>query len=106
MSVSLAMAMADQSTHGDFYRKAMAALRDHIKYAGTTDAEGKAQLGSVKPDSYYLFGFTKSGNSFAMWNSTVSVIGGENNLNLAPQTLTEMPRMSDYSGLSSEYYEE
>lgn len=106
MSVSLAMAMADQSRHADFYRKAMAALRDHIKYAGTTDANGKAQLGSVKPDSYYLFGFTKSGNSFAMWNSTVSVIGGENNVNLAPQTLTEMPRMSDYSGLSSEYYEE
>jgi hypothetical protein len=106
MSVSLAMAMADQSTHGDFYRKAMSALRDHIKYAGTTDVEGKAQLGSVKPDSYYLFGVTRSGNSFAMWNSTVSVIGGENNVNLAPQTLTEMPRMSDYSGLSSEYYEE
>ena len=106
MSVSLALAMADQSTHGEFYRKAMAALRDHIKYAGTTDANGKAQLGSVKPDSYYLFGFTKSGNGYAMWNSTVSVIGGENNVNLAPQTLTEMPRMSDYSGLSSEYYEE
>ena len=106
MSVSLALAMADQSTHGDFYRKAMTALKEHIKYAGTTDANGKAQLGSVKPDSYYLFGFTKSGNSYAMWNSTVSVIGGENNVNLAPQTLTEMPRMSDYSGLSSEYYEE
>lgn len=106
LSVSLAMAMADQSTHGDFYRKAMAALRDHIKYAGTTDANGKAQLGGVKPDSYYLFGFTKSGNGFAMWNSTVSVIGGDNNINLAPQTLTEMPRMSDYSGLSSEYYDE
>ena len=106
LSVSLAMAMADQSTHSDFYRKAMAAIRDHIKYAGTTDANGKAQLGSVKPDSYYLFGFTKSGNGFAMWNSTVSVVGGDNNINLAPQTLTEMPRMSDYSGMNSEYYNE
>ena len=69
-----------------------------ISTAGTTDASGTAQLGSVKPDSYYLFGFTKAGNGFAMWNSTVSVIAGENNINLAPQTLTEMPRMSDYSG--------
>lgn len=106
LSVSFAMAMADQSSHGAFYRKAMAAIREHIKYAGTTDSEGKAQLGSVKPDSYYLFGFTKAGNSFAMWNSTVSVIGGENNINLAPQTLTEMPRMSDYSGMNSEYFNE
>ena len=106
LSVSFAMAMADQSTHSDFYRKAMTAIRDHVKYAGTTDANGKAQLGSVKPDSYYLFGFTKSGNGFAMWNSTVSVIGGENNINLAPQTLTEMPRTSGYSGMNSEYYNE
>ena len=106
LSVSFAMAMADQSTHGEFYRKAMSALREHIKYAGTTDTNGKAQLGSVKPDSYYLFGFTKAGNSFAMWNSTVSVIGGENNINLAPQTLTEMPRMSDYSGMNSDYFNE
>ena len=103
LSVSLAMAMADQSTYGDFFRQAMAAIKEHIKYAGTTDTSGKAQLGSVKPDSYYLFGFTKAGNGFAMWNSTVSVIGGDNNINLAPQTLTEMPRSADYSGLS-EYY--
>jgi zinc-ribbon domain len=106
LSVSFAMAMADQSTHADFYRKAMAALRDHIKYAGTTDANGKAQLGSVKPDSYYLFGFTKSGNSFAMWNSTVSVIGGDNNINLAPQTLTEMPRMTGYSEFNPNQFNE
>ena len=98
LSVSLAMAMADQSTYGDFHRKAMNAIKEHIKYAGTTGTDGKAQLGSVKPDSYYLFGFTKAGNGFAMWNSTVSVIAGDNNINLAPQTLTEMPRMSDYSG--------
>lgn len=98
LSVSLAMAMADQSAYGDFYRKAMSAIKDHIKYAGTTDSDGKAQLGSVKPDSYYLFGFTKAGTGFAMWNSTVSVIAGDNNINLAPQTLTEMPKMSNYSG--------
>lgn len=105
LSVSLAMAMADQSTYGDFYNKAMRVIKEHIKYAGTTDGEGKAQLGSVKPDSYYLFGFTKAGNGFAMWNSAVSVIGGENNINLAPQTLTEMPRSSDYTGMN-EYYNE
>lgn len=103
LSVSLAMAMADQQNHDDFYRKAMAAVREHTKYAGTTDSSGKAQLGGVEPDSYYLFGLTKSGSGFAMWNSTVSVIAGDNDINLAPQTITEMPRMDDHSGLSEFY---
>lgn len=98
LSVSLAMAMADQANYGDFYRDAMAAIKEHIKYTGTTDASGKAQLGSVKPDRYYLFGFAKAGGGFAMWNSNVSVIAGDNNVNLAPQTITEMPRMENYSG--------
>jgi hypothetical protein len=44
----------------------------------------------VKPDSYYLFGITKSRNGFAIWSSPVSIIGGENKLNLSPATLNEM----------------
>ena len=91
LSTSLAIAIADQGRYGDFYRKAMQALRDHIKYAGTTDSNGRAQLGSVKPDSYYLFGVARSGEGFAFWNAPVSVTSGENLMNLAPQPITQMP---------------
>jgi hypothetical protein len=69
----------------------MSALREHIKYTGSTDGAGKAQLGSVKPDRYYLFGVARTGEGFAMWNSSVSVIAGDNAVNLTPQQLTEMP---------------
>ena len=75
--------------YGDFNRKALAALKDHIKYAGTTDSDGKAELGGIAPGSYYLFGVTKAGTSFALWNSPVVIMAGQNNLNLSPQPLTE-----------------
>ena len=88
---SLAIATADQGRYGDFYRDAMQALKEHIKYTGSTDGAGKAQLGSVKPDQYYLFGVARTGEGFAMWNSSVSVIAGENAVNLTPQQLTQMP---------------
>ncbi|MEQ1762810.1 MAG: zinc ribbon domain-containing protein [Pyrinomonadaceae bacterium] len=88
---SLAIATADQARYGDFYRQAMSALKEHIKYTGSTDAAGKAQLGSVKPDMYYLFGVARTGEGFAMWNSSVSVIAGDNAVNLTPQQLTQMP---------------
>lgn len=91
LATSLGIAIADPAKYADFYRDATHALKEHIKYAGSTDAQGKAQLGSVKPDSYYLFGATRSGNGFAIWNSTVSVIPGDNQVNLAPQSVTEMP---------------
>lgn len=87
---SLAIATADRERYGDFYRRAMSALNEHIKYAGNTDTSGKAQLGSVKPDRYYLFGVARTGEGFAMWNSAVSVIAGDNAVNLTPQQLTPM----------------
>lgn len=88
---SLALAIADQGQYGDFYRKAMSALKEHIKYTGSTDSSGKAQLGSVEPDTYYLFGVARTSEGFAMWSSMVSVISGENAVNLTPQPLTQMP---------------
>ena len=91
LAASLALATADQARYSDFYRQAMSALREHIKYTGSTDGAGKAQLGSVKPDRYYLFGVARTGEGFAMWNSSVSVIAGDNAVNLTPQQLTEMP---------------
>ena len=91
-SLGLAAAMPDQ--YGDFQRRAMQAIKSHIKYAGTTDSNGKAQLGGINPDSYYLFGVVKSGNGFAIWSSPISIIPGENVLDLAPQTITQIDRSS------------
>ncbi len=98
MANSLALATADQARYGDFYRQAMSALKEHIKYTGSTDGAGKAQLGSVKPDMYYLFGVARTGEGFAMWNSSVSVIAGDNAVNLTPQQLTQMPTGSALGG--------
>lgn len=94
LTASLALATADQGRYAEFYRQAMSALKEHIKYTGSTDGAGKAQLGSVKPDQYYLFGVARTGEGFAMWNSSVSVIAGDNALNLTPQQLTQMPARS------------
>jgi len=68
--------------------------QNHIKYAGTTDSNGKAQLGGINPDSYYLFGVVRSGNGFAIWSSPVSIVPGENVLDLTPQSITEIDRNS------------
>lgn len=92
---SIGLSVAEPTKYGDFYNNMMRALKDHIKYAGITDAEGKARLGSVKPESYYLFAVTRTGNGYALWNSPVSVHAGENQLNLAPQQVIEMPRASE-----------
>ncbi|HEX6127152.1 MAG TPA: zinc ribbon domain-containing protein [Pyrinomonadaceae bacterium] len=74
----------------EFNRDALRAIKNHIKYAGTTDSSGKAELGGVEPDNYYLFGITKSGRGFAIWSSPVMINPGQNALNLSPQRVTEM----------------
>lgn len=81
--------------YGDFQRAALRAIKDHIKYSGTTNGSGKAELGGVEPNSYYLFGVTKSARGFAVWSSPVSINSGQNILNLTPQQLTEV---ADSSG--------
>jgi hypothetical protein len=91
-SMGLAAAMPDM--YGDFQRRAMAAIKNHIKYAGTTDSNGKAQVGNIDPNSYYLFGVVRSGNGFAIWSSPVAINPGENVLDLAPQSITEIDRSS------------
>ena len=93
---SLGLSIVYPDRYGDFNRKALRAIKDHIKYAGTTDGSGKAELGGIQPDSYYLFGITKVGNGFAMWSSPVSITSGENLLNLSPASVTEM--RDAYSG--------
>jgi len=91
---SLGLAAAMPNEYGDFQRRAMQVLKKHIKYAGTTDSNGKAQLGGIDPDSYYLFGVVRSGNGFAIWSSPVSIVPGENVLDLTPQSITEIDRSS------------
>jgi len=87
---SLGLSVLYPDRFEDFNRDALRAIKGHIKYAGTTDGAGKAELGGIEPNSYYLFGVTKSGRGFAIWSSPVSVIAGQNALNLTPQRLTEM----------------
>ncbi|HKX84471.1 MAG TPA: zinc-ribbon domain-containing protein [Pyrinomonadaceae bacterium] len=87
---SLGLSVAYPDRYGSFNSRALAAIKPHIKYAGITDANGKATLGGIEPNSYYLFGVARSGSGFAIWSAPVSVIAGDNTLNLAPVTLTEI----------------
>jgi hypothetical protein len=95
LSNSFGLAVLYPDRYGDFHRKALSAINNNIEYSGTTDSSGKAELSNVEPGSYYLFGITKTPNGFALWSSPVSVRGGENNLNLAPQRLNEIRRTSE-----------
>ncbi len=90
LSNSFGLAVMYPDRYGDFQRGALAAIKKHIKYSVTTGADGKASMKDVNPDSYYLFGITKSRTGFAIWSSPVSITGGENKLNLQPATLNEM----------------
>lgn len=87
---SFGLAVLYPERYGEFQRKALSAINDHIKYRVTTDAAGQASIKNVEPDSYYLFGITKTRSGFAIWSSPVSITGGENKLNLSPARLNEM----------------
>lgn len=87
---SFGLAVLYPDRYPDFKRDALNAMNKHIKYNATTDGGGKASMKNVEPNSYYLFGITKTRNSFAIWSSPVSIIGGENKLNLQPARLNEM----------------
>lgn len=87
---SLGLAAMYPDRYSDFQQRALRAIKNHVKYAGTTDANGKAQLGNIQPDSYYVFGVAKAGNGYAIWSSPVTIQPGENDLNLTPQPITEI----------------
>ena len=92
LSSSLGLAVVYPDRYGDFYKAAMRAINAHVKYSGTTDGKGAASLSNISPDQYYLFGITRVGQGFALWNSPVSIVTGENILNLSPQSVTEIPQ--------------
>ena len=87
---SFGLAVSFPERYGDFNRRALAAIRPHIKHSATSDASGKAEFSSVEPDSYYLFGVTSNGRGFALWSSPVFIRAGVNNLDLSPQPLNEV----------------
>lgn len=91
LTASLGLAIVYPDRYGDFQRRAMRAIGAHSKYSGTTDGGGNANLSGIAPKEYYLFGITKVGRGFALWNAPVSIIAGQNNLNLSPQSVTEIP---------------
>ena len=87
---SLGLAMVYPDRYGDFQRSAMRALAIHIKHTGTTNSNGEASLSAVKPSEYYLFGITRVGRGFALWDQPVAVVAGQNVMNLSPQSITEV----------------
>jgi hypothetical protein len=94
LSDSFGLAVLYPERYPDFKRDALNAINRHIKYNTTTDNGGKGAIKEVKPDSYYLFGITKTKNGFAIWSSAVSIMEGENKLNLQPAMLNEIPDRS------------
>lgn len=87
---SLGLATVFPDRYSDFQHAAMRAIAGHAKYSGTTSSSGSAGLSGVAPGEYYLFGITHVARGFALWNSPVSVIPGENIMNLSPQSVTEV----------------
>jgi hypothetical protein len=95
LAASLGLAAVYPDRYGAFQRAAMRAIAAKAKYTVTTDASGKADLANIAPDQYYLFAVQRIGNGFVLWNAPVSVISGQNVLNLSPQNVTEV---TDASG--------
>lgn len=91
LTASLGLAAVFPDRYGDFQRAAMRAIAGHVKYSGTTNGSGSTSLAGVAPNEYYLFGITRIGRGFALWDSSVSIIAGENVMNLSPQSVTEIP---------------
>ncbi len=84
---SFGLAIMYPDRYGDFRRRALDAINQNIEYSGTTNSQGIAEMSGVDPGNYYLFGITRTDKGFAMWSSQVSVIAGDNVLNLAPQRI-------------------
>lgn len=89
---SFGLSVLNPGKYGDFNKKALSAINDHIKYDTLTDSTGKANISGVKPNSYYLFGIHKVGKGFAVWSSPVTINGGDNKLNIQPQRANEFPQ--------------
>lgn len=95
MMSSLGLAAAFPGRYGDFQKRAMAAIRAHVKHSATSNGSGKAEFSDVDPDLYYLFAVTNTPQGFAIWSSSVTIAPGANVLNLSPQPVTDVSSFSD-----------
>ncbi len=91
LTASLGLAAVFPDRYGEFQRAAIKAIGEHVKYTGTSGSDGSATMGSIDPKQYYLYGINRMGHGFVLWNSPVSVIAGENLLDLEPQRVVEIP---------------
>lgn len=87
---ALGMSVVFPSQYGELNKKAFAAIGKQTAYNVTTDGSGKAQLKDIKPDNYYLFAITKTGNGYALWNEQITIQAGQNLLILQPASPTEI----------------
>lgn len=94
---SFGLAIMYPEKYGNFQKDALNAINKHVKYDATTNTDGKASMKDVKPDSYYLFGITKNKEGFAIWSSPISIVEGENKLNLSPARLTEISKQTNFN---------
>lgn len=78
------MSIVYPDRYAETKRKALAEINKHIVAKTLTDAQGKAKFPDVKPDSYYLFGITKTREGFSVWNNPITLSEGATNLNLEP----------------------
>jgi hypothetical protein len=79
------MSIVYPSRYPEIRRKALAAISKYTVAKTLTDAQGKAKFPDVKPDSYYLFGITKTPEGFSVWDQPITLTEGQlTNLNLEP----------------------
>ena len=90
LSNAFGLSVVYPDKYSDTNKKALAAIGKHTVYKTQTDASGKAQIKGVKPDSYYLFGITKTRSGFAIWSSPVTIQAGDNSLVLPAAQMTEV----------------
>jgi hypothetical protein len=90
LTTAFGLSVVYPDKYSETRKKALDAINKHVKYDVTTDSSGKAQMKDVKPDSYYLFGITKTRNGYAIWSSPVSIRPGDNSLVLDPVRMTEI----------------
>jgi hypothetical protein len=90
LTTAFGLSVVYPDKYSETRKKALDAINKHVKYDVITDSSGKAQMKDVKPDSYYLFGITKTRNGYAIWSSPVSIRPGDNSLVLDPVRMTEI----------------
>lgn len=89
---SLGLAAVFPGRYPEFQSAAERAISRALKASGTTDGSGKASMSNIEPGSYYIFAVAKIGSDYALWNAPVSVVGGENQLQLSPQPVSVVER--------------